>query len=153
MKKLIVTLALASAAVAAPAFSGNVGITISLGEPGFYGQLVLGDLERPRLVSARPVIVRDRYYRAAPVYLRVPDQHRRNWSHYCGRYDACARPVYFVRDEWYRDVYAPRYRHDHGHDRRDDRGRHDDQDRNRGHGDHRGNDRGNDRDHRDHDRR
>jgi hypothetical protein len=121
MKKLIITLALASAAVAAPAFAGNVGIAISLGEPGFYGQLVIGDYDRPRLIGTRPVIVTGRYYRAAPIYLRVPDQHRRNWNHYCGRYDACSRPVYFVRDDWYRNDYAPRYREHHRHDRRDER--------------------------------
>jgi hypothetical protein len=34
------------------------------------------------------------------VYLRVPPGHRRNWSRFCGRYDACGRPVLFVRDDW-----------------------------------------------------
>jgi hypothetical protein len=150
MKKLIVTLALATAAIAAPAFAGNVGISISLGEPGFYGQLDIGNYDRPRLVNSRPVIVTGRYYRAAPIYLRVPDQHRRNWNRYCSRYDACARPVYFVRDDWYRNDYAPRYRRDHGRDRHDERG-HDhergyDHDRNGGHDDHRDNGRDDGRD-------
>lgn len=163
MKKVIVALALASAACAAPAFAGDVGLAISIGEPGFYGQLVLGDWDRPQLVNSRPVLEARGYGWASPVYLRVPDAQRRSWGRNCARYDACARPVYFVRDDWYRDVYAPRYgrdhdrdrydnrgndrrndggrdwRSDHGHDRRSDRGH----DRN----DYRGNDRRNSRGH------
>jgi hypothetical protein len=123
MKKVIVALALASAACVAPAFAGNVGFTISVGEPGFYGQLVLGDRDRPLLVNARPVIHARGYGWASPVYVRVPDWQRRNWGRYCSRYSACARPVYFVRDDWYRDEYAPRYRRDHDRYRHDGRSR------------------------------
>jgi len=52
--------------------------------------------------------------------LRVPPGHQKNWKRYCGRYEACGRPVYFVRDDWYNNVYAPQYRerhrdHDRGH--------------------------------------
>ena len=59
----------------------------------------------------------------APLYLRVPPGHARDWRRYCGRYDACGAPVYFVQDTWYRNVYAPRYRADHGYpgDRYDER--------------------------------
>ena len=52
---------------------------------------------------------------AEPVYLRVPPGHRKHWAKFCGRYDACGRPVLFVRDEWYTNTYVPRYReHYHG---------------------------------------
>jgi hypothetical protein len=55
------------------------------------------------------------HYVAEPVYLRVPPGHRKHWSKFCGRYDACGRPVLFVRDEWYTNTYVPRYReHFHG---------------------------------------
>ncbi len=131
MKKLLAALALTSVACAAPAFA-DVGVSIRIGEPGFYGQLDIGNSDRPRIINSRPVLVTHRYRNLAPVYLRVPVGHQRNWSRYCGRYDACYRPVYFVRDEWYRDVYSPRYRRDHARgrddrpdhrrdDRRDDR--------------------------------
>jgi len=137
MKKLIPAIALALAACAAPAMAADVGVSISIGEPGFYGELNIGDFGRPRLVNARPVVVERRYRNLAPVYLRVPPGHQRNWHKYCARYDACYRPVYFVRDDWYTKVYAPRYRELHSHGpgrpdfRRDDRGRdrHDDHDR------------------------
>ena len=145
MKKLFIALALGVAAASAtPAFA-DIGVSIRIGEPGFYGQLDIGGYGRPYLVNSRPVIVTRGYRYAAPIYVRVPPGHQRNWKKYCGRYDACGRPVYFVRDEWYRDVYAPRYRRDHDHDhdrrgndrhdgRRDDR--RDDRDRHDGRNDH-----------------
>ena len=106
MKKLIAVLALTSAAIAAPAFSA-VGVSIQIGEPGFYGQLDVGDYYRPRVIYSEPVVVYRRYGALSPVYLRVPAEHSRNWKRYCNRYDACGRPVYFVRDDWYRDA-SPR---------------------------------------------
>jgi hypothetical protein len=79
-----------------------------------------------------------------PVYLHVPPGHAKNWSKHCYRYDACGRPVYFVQDRWYNEVYVPRYRGNQvvyrDDDRRgdwdDDRGgrRGDDHGRGRGHG-------------------
>jgi hypothetical protein len=121
MKNLLAALALASAAFTTTAFA-DVGVSIRIGEPGFYGQLDIGGYDRPRFINARPVLVRQRYRYSAPLYLRVPAGHERNWSKHCARYDACYRPVYFVRDEWYRDVYSPRYRREQGRDwRRDNR--------------------------------
>lgn len=124
MKKILAALVLTTAACAAPAMAGNVGISISLGEPGFYGQIDLGNVGRPLLVYDQPVLIERRYHNLAPIYLRVPPAHARNWRRFCELYDACARPVYFVRDDWYRNVYAPRYREEHlrdSYERRDDR--------------------------------
>lgn len=146
MKKLIAAFALVSAAVAAPAFA-DVGISIRIGEPGFYGQLDIGGYQ-PRVIYTRPVVVERRYRNAAPIYVRVPVGQERNWKRYCGRYNACSRPVYFVRDDWYRNDYAPRYRKAHWDDRRDDR-RYDRHDRR----DDRRSDRGKRRDDRRDDRR
>lgn len=123
MKKLIAAFALTLAAGAVPALAADVGVSIRLGEPGFYGQLDIDSGYRPRLIYAQPVLIERRYRNLAPIYLRVPPGHARNWARFCDRYNACARPVYFVRDDWYRDVYAPRYRQLHSRDwqeRRDD---------------------------------
>ncbi|HEX6592681.1 MAG TPA: hypothetical protein VF050_11840, partial [Moraxellaceae bacterium] len=49
-----------------------------------------------------------------PVYLHVPPGQAKKWSNYCGRYNACGRPVYFVRDDWYNNTYVPAYRERHG---------------------------------------
>lgn len=123
MKKLILAFALAAASATAPAFAGNVAFSITVGEPGFYGQIDIGGYGRPRLIYSEPVILAPRYRYYEPIYVRAPYGHYQNWGRYCGRYSACGRPVYFVRDEWYRDVYAPRYRQHHSDRRewRDDR--------------------------------
>ncbi|MGD2167306.1 MAG: hypothetical protein PVF63_04310 [Gammaproteobacteria bacterium] len=109
MKKSLAVVALTITACTTPAFA-DVGISVRIGEPGFYGQLDIGSYGSPRLLYSQPVIVVNRHRNIAPIYLRVPRDHSRHWNRYCRRYDACARPVYFVRDEWYRDVYAPGYR-------------------------------------------
>jgi hypothetical protein len=77
---------------------------------------------------------------AEPLYLRVPQGHAKDWGKHCGKYNACGRNVYFVRDEWYTNEYAPRYREQHrgrDYDRGDDR--RDDRDDDRGHGNGHGN--------------
>jgi hypothetical protein len=114
MKTLILGVVLSAAAFPALA---QTNVSISVGQPGFYGRIDLGDFApQPVLYAPQPVIVVPRaHYAAEPIYLRVPPGHRRHWSRFCGRYDACGRPVLFVRDDWYTNSYAPRYReHVHG---------------------------------------
>lgn len=123
MKALILAAALAAATFPAVA---QTNVHIDIGQPGFYGRIDIGDYGRPQVVYAQPVVVERGYRgRAAPVYLRVPPGHRKNWSKHCRKYGACGQPVMFVQDQWYSNVYAPRYRETHGY--RDGRGRgHDD---------------------------
>lgn len=114
----------------ATASAADVGISISLGQPGFYGQIDIGNGPRPQLVYPQPVVVRrvPEFVAAAPIYLHVPPGHEKHWSKHCAQYDACGRPVYFVRDDWYNNEYVPRYRHGdedrggHGHGRGHDKG-------------------------------
>lgn len=116
--KLFIALAVM---IATPALGADVGVSISIGQPGFYGQLDLGNYSRPPVLYSRPIIIQraPRGVIREPLYLRVPPGHSRNWRRYCSRYDACGRPVYFVRNDWYNNVYAPRYREQHRHDRDD----------------------------------
>lgn len=88
----------------------EVGVSINVGQPGFYGQINLGDAPPPRLIYSQPVWVERPAVEVAPIYLRVPVVHRSHWRNYCYRYNACGRPVYFVQDRWYNDVYVPHYR-------------------------------------------
>jgi len=44
-----------------------------------------------------------------PVYLRVPPGYETHWREHCGKYGACGRPVYFVREDWYQTHYVPHY--------------------------------------------
>ncbi|HET8882236.1 MAG TPA: hypothetical protein VFM56_08690 [Solimonas sp.] len=106
------TAALASATLAS---ATDVGVSISVGDPNFYGQLDIGNMPQPRLIYPQPVII-ERGVRAAPMYLRVPPGHAKHWDKHCAEYRACGRPVYFVQDDWYEDVYVPTYRKHHGPD-------------------------------------
>ena len=96
-------------------------IHIGIGEPGFYGQIDIGDYPRPALIYAQPVIVQrvPAYVNAPPIYLHVPPGFERHWERHCRRFRACDRPVFFVRDRWYNEVYVPRYRERHREERRD----------------------------------
>lgn len=66
--------------------------------PGVYGRIAVQGTPPP-VVNTTPVTVQrvtsDR--RAAPVYLYVPPGQLRRWPEHCAKWDACARPVYFVR--------------------------------------------------------
>ncbi len=110
----------------------NVGVTITMGQPGFYGRLDLGaGAPTPTLVFAQPVTAlpppAGLAVAPAPLYLHVPPGHERHWRRHCREYNACGVPVYFVRDDWYNGVYVPHYRehHDHG-DGRGEHGHHGD---------------------------
>lgn len=134
MKHLLFAAALA--AVTAPALGTDVGVSISIGEPGFYGRLDIGDYPQPQVIYLQPVVVERVPVDRPPIYLRVPPGHAKHWSKHCREYNACGERVLFVHDDWYNREYAPRYRAQH-RDHRDDRGD--------GHrDDHRG-DQGNDR--------
>jgi len=111
MKKYLLALAMLFTVPAVQA--ADVGVSVSIGQPGFYGQLDIGDYyPRPQVIYTQPRVVHVVPYevRPAPLYLRVPPGHAKHWSKFCDRYDACDRPVYFVQDSWYNQVYVPRYR-------------------------------------------
>ena len=137
MKKTLFAALLGACAV--PAFAGDVAVSISVGQPGFFGQIEIGNVPHPPVVYAQPVVVAQapEYVAAAPIYLLVPPGHEKHWSKHCAEYHACGRPVYFVREDWYNNEYVPHYREhhedrDHGHDH--DNGHHKDHDEGRGHG-------------------
>lgn len=131
MKKMRAA-ALTAIAAAIPmwATAADVGVSVSIGDPDFYGHIDIGSY-RPALIYPQPVIIERVPVRREPLYLRVPPGHEKHWEKNCHKYDACGRPVYFVRDSWYRDVYAPDYRRHHSHDHDDHSG---DADHGRGHG-------------------
>lgn len=113
MKRFLIAVAFAMAAIPALA---QVGVSINVGSPDFYGQIFLGDAPRPQLIYAQPMVVAPvpQYVGAAPIYLHVPPGHARKWRKHCAAYNACGRPVYFVRDDWYRTQYVPYYRNHRG---------------------------------------
>lgn len=99
---------------AAPAYAADVAVSISLGQPGFYGQLDIGDYPPPQLVYAEPVIVEQVVVVQQPIYLHVQYDHIQHWDTHCQQYGACGQQVYFVQDSWYDSVYVPTYNKKHG---------------------------------------
>jgi len=139
MKRFLIAAAIAAATIATPAFAADVGVSISVGEPGFYGRLDLGDYPRPRVIYREPIIIERGGWVGPPIYLRVPPGHAKHWSKHCREYNACGEPVFFVHDDWYEREYVPYYQERH-RDRHDDR--RDDDRRDEGRDDDRGNDKG-----------
>lgn len=112
---VLAALGLGLAGWAALAGAADVGVSISVGQPGFYGRIELGRAgPAPRLIYSEPVWVQGRPHhhraplRVEPWYLYVPPAHARHWARHCGHYGACGRPVYFVQEGWYREVYGAR---------------------------------------------
>ncbi len=115
MKRFLFPVLMAAAAL--PAGAADVGVSVNVGQPGFYGRIDIGNAPPPQVIYAQPIVVRE--VRVAqppqPLYLHVPPGHAQKWSKHCAKYDACGRPVYFVKDDWYQNVYVPHYRQSHGH--------------------------------------
>ena len=101
------------AITASPALAADVAVSISLGQPGFYGQINIGDYPQPRLIYAEPVVVERVLVVEQPIYLRVRPVQAKHWKSHCHEYQACGRRVYFVADDWYDDVYVPAYKVKH----------------------------------------
>ncbi len=117
MKRLVALVALAVAG--APAFAATTNVTISVGQPGFYGRLDVGGYPQPQFLYAEPLIVQPAPVGVVrqPVYLYVPAGQAKEWRKHCKKYNACGQPVYFVQENWYREVYVPSYRERKGHDK------------------------------------
>lgn len=106
-------------------FAADVGVSITVGEPGFYGRIDIGEASRPQLIYQRPVIIQAPtvIVQQQPIYLHVPPGHAKKWSKHCGEYNACGQRVYFVQDNWYSNVYVPYYREHKGKDERGNNGK------------------------------
>ena len=122
MKQLFLIVIAGFAAV--PASATDVSASIGISQPGFYGQINIGNFPRPAVIYAEPVWVQrpPKTVYVQPIYLRVPPGHEKHWSKHCAKYSACGRPVYFVREDWYQTQYVPRYQHQdyYAHDERHD---------------------------------
>lgn len=141
MKRFLIAAAVAAATVTTPALAADVGVSISIGQPGFYGRLDIGDYPQPQVIYRQPIAIeRGIPMDRPPIYLRVPPSHAKHWRRHCHKYNACGERVFFVRDRWYNREYVPRYQGQH-RDRRDG-GRN--ENRNDQRGDHRNDRQGND---------
>lgn len=107
------------AASVAMAADLNVGVIVDGAiKPGVYGRIEIGNHPPPVLYPQPVIIVKDHHPRYQPVYLHVPPGHAKKWSKHCRKYDACDRPVYFVKSEEYEPGYGHNHKKKkkHGHD-------------------------------------
>ena len=91
--------------------------------PGVYGQVAIGNGPAPPVVYAQPVIAQPAPVIVGavpiePIYLHVPPGLAKNWPKHCHEYNACERPVYFIKSA----EYEPGYRHGHHNEDGDDQG-------------------------------
>ena len=121
MKRFLFLITAALAAIAMPVSAG-VGVSVTVGEPGFYGHIQIGGFPPPPVIFPHPVIIEHVRVPGPPVYLHVPPGHAKNWAKHCHQYHACGQRVYFVQDAWYNDTYVPEYheRHYGGREHKDD---------------------------------
>jgi hypothetical protein len=110
------------------AYASQPIINLSVGgeiRPGVYGQVQFTNAPPP-VLYAKPVIIvpPSKAVVIEPLYLHVPPGHAKNWTKYCGKYDACGRPVYFVKSAEYEPGYR-KHKGRHGIDERRDEGRRD----------------------------
>ncbi len=146
--KLIETIALAAVTLTSmTAHAGTPIINLSVGgeiSPGVYGQVQFGNAPPPPVFYPEPMIIR-RHPAAvdvAPLYLHVPPGHAKKWSRHCHEYDACGRPVYFVKSREYEPGYRSHKGRNHGGEGRRDEGRRYEDRRDEGHRDEGHRDRG-----------
>ena len=141
------------------AHAGDLDVRVMLSgqvAPGVYGQVQIGNDRPPPVVYAQPMLIEPQEAPPPPVYLHVPPGHARNWRKHCHEYNACNRPVYFVRSREYEPEYQRHYQ-DHEREREmerqrwQERERDQDRDHDRGHGGgHDGDEHGHGRDAHDH---
>jgi hypothetical protein len=99
----------------------DVGVSVQISQPGVYGRIDIGRFPQPQVIVPQPVLVAAPAVVVAqpaqPLYMWVPQGHRKHWSKHCHAYNACGVPVYFVRHDWYNNhVMVASDSHDgHGH--------------------------------------
>lgn len=146
MKRFLTLALIVATTITIPVLAADVGVSINIGQPGFYGRLDIGNFPQPQLINRQPILIERASVSRPPIYLRVPPGHAKHWSKHCRDYNACGERVFFVRDSWYNNDFVPRYQElhrknnkgDHRGEQRDDRREHQkngrsDKDHGRGH--------------------
>ena len=87
----------------------DVGVSVSVNQPGVYGRIDIGNQPPPAVIYAEPVIIAPRpAYQVRPIYMHVPPGHHKNWRRYCAGVG----------------LAAPVHGHGHGHGRGHGHGHH-----------------------------
>lgn len=119
MNRFLIVAAIAAITITIPALAADVGISLSIGQPGFYGQLDIDSYPQPQVIYLQPIAIEPVPMDRPPVYLHVPPGHAKHWRRHCREYNACGERVLFVQEGWYNREYVPHYQ-EQEHDRRDE---------------------------------
>ena len=86
----------------------DVGVGVTIREPGVYGRIEIGTAAPPPVIYRQPMIIQQPtvVVTQQPMYLYVPPGHAKKWRKHCHQYDACGRQVYFVKEEWVQAEYS-----------------------------------------------
>src|SRR5665811_485147 len=114
MKRFLLAAAVAITTINTPALAADVGVSVSIGQPGSMVRLDIGAYPQPQAIYRQPMMIERAPMDRPPIYLRVPPGHAKHWSKHCREYNACGERVFFVQDNWYNREYVPRYQQQHG---------------------------------------
>jgi hypothetical protein len=124
---------LALAACASSWSAVDVGVGVTIRQPGVYGRIEIGTNAPPPVIYRQPMVIAQPPVVVAqpPMYLYVPPGHAKKWRKHCHKYDACGRQVYFVREEWVQARYdesrkGPPVYAGHEHGKGHGKGKHED---------------------------
>ena len=106
MNQRLVFASLLALAATAPVQAADldVGVSINIGQPGFYGRIDIGTFPAPAVIYPQPMVIVPSPVAVVqrPIYLYVPPGHQKHWAKHCAQYGACNQPVYFVQESWVR---------------------------------------------------
>lgn len=114
MHRFLIAAAIITTTLTRSAFATDFGASVSVGQPGFYGHLDVGNFPQPQVIYLQPIAIEPVMMNRPPVYLHVPPGHAKHWRKHCHEYNACGERVLFVQDGWYNHEYVPYYQEQHG---------------------------------------
>ncbi len=89
MKRFLFIAAVTAATLTTTASAADVGVSINIGQPGFYGQIDIGNFPQPQVINVQPIVIGQVPMDRPPIYLRVPAKYRKHWNKHCHEYNAC----------------------------------------------------------------
>ena len=80
--KYLLACALATSLLHTSVYATDVGVSINVAQPGFYGRIDVGRVPGPLVIFPQPIIIEQRPVAVIrqPIYLRVPPGHEKNLS-------------------------------------------------------------------------
>ena len=98
LKQFLLGIALiAAGTLAASARAADVGVSVHIGDPGFYGRIDIGNYPPPPVIYRQPRVIVHEVVERPPVYMRVPPGHAKKWGKHCHKYNACNERAYSAR--------------------------------------------------------